>query len=201
MSNGYVYGVVNPYFPDLIKVGLTKQPIEKRLRSLSSSGTPGRYELRFVFPVRSVHAAERLAHKALSDYRESSSKEFFRIDHSNASRAIKRALTESFLIIDESEVFEDHVPDAEKARILGVQRRYFGQHLRTFSLDVPEAIVSLETSLYTSGFFDKHHQLIYGLTPISPKEKPFVSGSSSLPYRLVWATKEYFDAGRESDRL
>lgn len=76
---GYVYALENKSFPGYIKVGQTTN-LAKRLKQFNDTGIPDSKPtlLLFALKLSNFKKAERLLHKALSDKRDSSSKEYFK---------------------------------------------------------------------------------------------------------------------------
>lgn len=76
MKEGYLYVMRNPFFPNLYKIGRTKDPALRR-SSLSATSLPESYECLMAYPVRDKNKAEALAFSLLYDFRYSANKEFF----------------------------------------------------------------------------------------------------------------------------
>lgn len=79
MKEGYLYVMRHRLFPDLYKIGKTKDTI-LRLKSLSSSSLPESFECVLSYPVRNKDKAESLAFSLLDDLRYADNKEFFYAD-------------------------------------------------------------------------------------------------------------------------
>lgn len=84
---GHVYAVVNPLFPNVVKIGQTGQTPEARVKTLSAAGLPLEYTLigSAWFPDRHWAEAEmhrRFAHRHVC-------KEFFRMLPDRALREIR----------------------------------------------------------------------------------------------------------------
>lgn len=89
--SGTVYVVANPVHVNLYKVGVTKGPLEKRLRSLKTAGVVGEFiEIDQVFALDRF-AAERLAHHILSS-RVERHKEFFVTDYQTACAVVRKTV-------------------------------------------------------------------------------------------------------------
>jgi hypothetical protein len=85
-SVDYVYILVNPGYPSLVKVGITTKDINARVTSINATGTVYEWVPRFAVAVSKGNAykIEQQVHKALAHVRVSSdagnSREFFEID-------------------------------------------------------------------------------------------------------------------------
>lgn len=82
---GYVYVLVDPAFPSLVKVGKTTKDPERRARDLSTgSGVPAPYVVAWAALVTDCHEVERLIHQELAHARARRDREFFAIAPSKA---------------------------------------------------------------------------------------------------------------------
>lgn len=88
MPKGFVYVLSNPSMPGLVKIGFTVKVPTERAIELSTTGVPMPYEVEFYCLVEDPAALEARVHEALSPKRQSSDREFFRVDPSEAVRAI-----------------------------------------------------------------------------------------------------------------
>lgn len=92
MNAGYIYVAFNPEMPHCLKVGLTTRTPRKRLSELSGTSTPVPFRLLMQWSVTDTHAAERAAHKALSDKRVSANREFFRVEGPDAISIVGKVI-------------------------------------------------------------------------------------------------------------
>ncbi len=82
----YIYVLINPGYPDLVKIGMTEHTVEGRVRSINKTGTVNEWTPKFALPVSKGNALriEQLVHKCFSDKRVTSNlgneREFFQID-------------------------------------------------------------------------------------------------------------------------
>jgi hypothetical protein len=82
----YIYVLINPGYPDLVKIGMTKHTVDGRVRSINKTGTVNEWTPKFALPVSKGNALriEQLVHKCFSDKRVTSNlgneREFFQID-------------------------------------------------------------------------------------------------------------------------
>lgn len=74
--------------PNLIKVGKTTKHPSKRMSELHSTGVPTPFELEFSAMVDNCGFSELAAHRALSNYRVTGNREFFRISVKKAIELI-----------------------------------------------------------------------------------------------------------------
>ncbi|MBQ1563991.1 GIY-YIG nuclease family protein [Candidatus Saccharibacteria bacterium] len=82
MSEGYVYILVNPVMPGIIKIGFTKD-IKRRLRDLDTTGVPQPYEPYFSVKTKKYQLLEKVIHRELdklTDSRLRNNREFFKMD-------------------------------------------------------------------------------------------------------------------------
>jgi len=103
---GYVYALVNPHMPGLLKIGRTSGSAADRAKQLGTTGVPGNFTVAWESqPLARVSLAEREVHSALSRHRLRGG-EFFRISLEEARPTLES--TESKYL--------DHVWVAERAR-------------------------------------------------------------------------------------
>lgn len=107
MRAGYVYCLSNPSFPGLVKIGMTTKTVEARAAELYTTGVPTPFVIEASYPCSNVVIAEQHVHDMLDLFRESSSREFFRMKPENAT-AIMAAY---FAEMAESDYFESMATD------------------------------------------------------------------------------------------
>lgn len=78
MIPGYVYILVNPSMPGLIKVGRTLRDSRMRARELSSTGVPTPFQVAFELFAEHHETLEAKVHIELTDFRVNAAREFFR---------------------------------------------------------------------------------------------------------------------------
>jgi len=78
--SGYVYLLVNPSLPGLIKVGSTNRDPFARAAELQTTGVPTPFVVAATVLVSDAAGTERRLHTLLKDKRVSQGREFFRID-------------------------------------------------------------------------------------------------------------------------
>ena len=78
MPKGTVYILLNPKFPDLIKIGRTSRDPNKRVKELSrQTGVPADFIIIYDELVNNCEEIETLMHDKFAGYREVRNKEFF----------------------------------------------------------------------------------------------------------------------------
>ena len=81
---GYVYILVNPSMPGLVKIGKTSKHPSERARELQQTGIPTPFLVAYHAYVGDMDFVEREMHSRLSEYREASNREFFKIEPTTA---------------------------------------------------------------------------------------------------------------------
>ena len=89
MASGFVYVLLNPSYPDLVKIGLTERTSEERARELRTSGVPTPFIVLYDDLVTDCNAVEAAIHRRLAGYRVSEDREFFRIPVKEAIRTLQ----------------------------------------------------------------------------------------------------------------
>jgi T5orf172 domain len=89
MAQGFVYILLNPSFPDQIKIGLTTGTSERRAKQLWSTGVPTPFIVVYDELVSDCELVESRLHERFSGYRVSSGREFFRVPVREAVRALQ----------------------------------------------------------------------------------------------------------------
>lgn len=95
MSAGFVYILLNPSFPDQVKIGLTKDKTEIRAKQLQSTGVPTPFIVVYDELVDDCATVEKRLHDQFSGYRVSTNREFFRIPVKEAVQALQREVAQS----------------------------------------------------------------------------------------------------------
>lgn len=88
-KRGWVYVLSNESFPGLLKIGMTTNDIEARMRQLATStGVPTPFQLLHAEPAEHAPKLEAELHDALDCFRVPSGREFFRCDLKQVIAAI-----------------------------------------------------------------------------------------------------------------
>ena len=89
---GWVYILVNPALPGMVKVGLTtRTPTQRAGELTSSSGVPLPFVVAWARAVSDCASVEASVHRMLDDRRVSGKREFFRVDVNTARQVIEAA--------------------------------------------------------------------------------------------------------------
>ncbi len=79
-SQGYVYVMINPSLPEMVKIGMTTKDPNERAKELSAAtGVPTPFILVFYKPFIDCYSTEQQIHQFLEDkgYRVKNNREFF----------------------------------------------------------------------------------------------------------------------------
>jgi len=87
---GYVYIMINPAFPNLIKIGRTTKLSDARASELYTTGTPGKFIVIYDELVDNCIEIEELMHSYFSNARYSDGREFFEIEPKEAIRILQK---------------------------------------------------------------------------------------------------------------
>ena len=91
MPIGYIYVLSNPKMTGLLKVGYTRESVEKRARELSvATGVPVGFVIEYFRLTEDVEEIERLVHVELVAYRVNDNREFFAASVAAVIAAIER---------------------------------------------------------------------------------------------------------------
>ena len=82
---GFVYLATNENMPNLVKIGITNDSVEKRMDELSSAGVPGQFVSRYYTEAENAARTEIELHDLFSycrvnERRRAGGREFFRVD-------------------------------------------------------------------------------------------------------------------------
>lgn len=112
---GVIYVVTNPN-QNGVKIGITTKTVEERIKSLNSTGVPGKFQPIAIFPSNTPRKHEKKIHEKLSKVRIE--KEHFDLDPIDAALKIYRILNKSirpiFYSNDDQDTFYEKL---EHARI------------------------------------------------------------------------------------
>lgn len=90
MPSGYVYLLINPSMPGLIKIGRTRRDSRGRARTLCTTGVPTPFEVAFEIFSDVHETLEDQMHVALHAFRVNSNREFFRYPLKDAIELLLR---------------------------------------------------------------------------------------------------------------
>jgi hypothetical protein len=87
----YVYVMVNPSFPEMLKIGYTKNDPEERAVQLSkSTGVPMPFDVVYSYSCFNGERIEKEVHKQLKQKRVRGEREFFYVSLDEAKQVIKK---------------------------------------------------------------------------------------------------------------
>ena len=89
MAQGFVYVLLNPSFPDQVKIGRTEKTVELRAKQLRTTGVPTPFIVVYDELVSDCYAVEDILHSRFAAYRTSGDREFFRVPVREAVRALQ----------------------------------------------------------------------------------------------------------------
>ncbi len=90
IGNGYIYILINPSMPGLVKIGKTSRESEKRADELSrSSGIPTPFIVAYEEEVTDCDLVEKIIHEKLEKYRLSTNREFFSLELKHAVKVVR----------------------------------------------------------------------------------------------------------------
>jgi hypothetical protein len=88
--SGLVYILVNPYMPNLIKIGRTGRTTEERAAEIfRATGAPTEFDVIYDQLVSDAKAVEEALHSRFSNYRVNSLREFFHVRPKEAIKALQ----------------------------------------------------------------------------------------------------------------
>jgi len=88
-KSGFVYIQRNPAFPEMLKVGYSKQLPEDRAQGLSGTAVPFPFDVLYRTASSCAYEVEKAVHRLLAAHRVSPNKEYFRISLEVAIEAIR----------------------------------------------------------------------------------------------------------------
>jgi hypothetical protein len=121
MAAGFVYILINPSMPDMVKIGLTSDTSESRARQLSaSSGVPSEFVVVYDELVTECVEVERRLHERFRAWRVNRRREFFRIPIKEAIKALQY----------EARDYTPRNSDSSRVNITPELREMYGHWLR-----------------------------------------------------------------------
>ncbi|PPD57098.1 MAG: hypothetical protein CTY10_00835 [Methylotenera sp.] len=112
----YIYIMANKSMPGLIKVGFSERQPSERASELYTTGVPLPFKLVKVWEVVDAIRSEKDIHVALSKYRISNKREFFRLNHNLCIQEIDQILG------SDSYSPADHIKLSEKCAFINCKR-------------------------------------------------------------------------------
>lgn len=91
MGKGKVYILKNDAMEGILKIGITEQTIEERMKTLDNTSVPLPFRFYYAIESERYKEIEKHLHDAFSDYRVRENREFFKIDAERVVSALKIA--------------------------------------------------------------------------------------------------------------
>ena len=105
---GWIYMLSHREMPELLKVGMTTRTVEERAREINNAtGVAIPFGVRRCWRVLDPSKAEKLAHKALREFRFREDREFFRVSFRTASKLVGDIIKENKLEVRTLDVLDD----------------------------------------------------------------------------------------------
>ena len=86
---GIVYILTNDAMPGIIKIGITEESVENRIKSLDNTSLPLPFRFYFAIESKRYKEIEKLAHDTFSAFRLRENREFFKMDPERAVSALR----------------------------------------------------------------------------------------------------------------
>jgi hypothetical protein len=115
-----VYILINEAMPGYVKIGMTNNSLEERIRSLDTTSVPLPFECFYAALVKNAREAERLLHDTFLDHRVRSNREFFEVSPERVVSALRLAEIENVT------PKKDYVETAEDQKALNQARERRG---------------------------------------------------------------------------
>ncbi|MBM0744840.1 GIY-YIG nuclease family protein (plasmid) [Phormidium sp. CLA17] len=132
MAQGFVYVLLNPSFPDQVKIGRTEKTVELRAKQLRTTGVPTPFLVVYDELVSNYEVVEDILHNRFAAYRTSGDREFFRVPVREAVRALQETAA-AYKICNEAPL--------HKVEILSSIEQKYGSYLKQNIISI--AIVQL----------------------------------------------------------
>jgi hypothetical protein len=87
MASGFIYFLVNPAMPGLVKIGYTTTSLEQRLAELHTTGVPEPFTIAAAFFVHDPELCEKQLHDLFTAKRKNMNREFFHMPLRSAIEA------------------------------------------------------------------------------------------------------------------
>jgi Meiotically Up-regulated Gene 113 (MUG113) protein len=114
---GIVYVLTNAVMPGLVKIGITDDNVESRIKSLDNTSVPIPFECFYAAQVADPARVEKAIHEAFGDNRIRKSREFFRISPDKPKAVIE------LLCLKNVTPGQEVVADAEDQDALNEERK------------------------------------------------------------------------------
>lgn len=150
---GYVYVLSNPSMPDIVKIGRSKHGGRVRAKNIYQgiTGVPTPFFMEFELWSNDCIALEAAVHDELSNERVSDSREFFRIDISEAIKSVMSIFAYDFSLTIQS---DGHCIDEQDLLSMCLDHKEINKIISNDFNDMPASLV-LSTAIRTE--IKTHH--------------------------------------------
>src|SRR3989339_295806 len=93
--NEIIYILINEAMPGYVKIGMTNNSLEERIRSLDTTSVPLPFECFYAAIVKNAREVEKLLHDTFLDHRVRSNREFFEVSPERVVSALRLAEIEN----------------------------------------------------------------------------------------------------------
>jgi len=93
--NEIIYILINEAMPGYVKIGMTNNSLEERIRSLDTTSVPLSFECFYAAIVKNAREVEKLLHDTFLDHRVRSNREFFEVSPERVVSALRLAEIEN----------------------------------------------------------------------------------------------------------
>lgn len=131
----YIYILINPAIPNLVKIGRTDRSPENRASELATTGVPTAFIVAYEHQVANSRGAESAIHALLQEkgFRPEASREFFKIPLKTAV-----AVVSEICVAYEGETSEDEYSSSLNSNSLGAAQEYFWKGFEAYHGDGDE---------------------------------------------------------------
>jgi ankyrin repeat protein len=117
-ASGYIYILINPSMPGLLKIGKTCRTSDIRAEELSGdTGVPANFIVAFEAPVSDCDAAESEVHRELANFRSNQNREFFKISLRHAVRAVSEIAAKFTTTVLDADDHQNREPSGSQPQI------------------------------------------------------------------------------------
>jgi len=116
---GFIYVLTNEHMPNLVKIGMSRRPVEERVKELSANtGVPSPFEIQAYYPSTDPEAHEASVHQRLEQFRVPA-REFFKCDVRQALSVVRAVCNSAPIFVTKAwrsttQVFSFCCPECQK---------------------------------------------------------------------------------------
>ena len=92
MTKGFVYIMLDPFFPQWLKIGKTTKTSEIRAKEIYRKGQPREFVVAYENETTNCDLLEKEVHKALNSFRHTNNREYFILPLKNAIKSIEKVV-------------------------------------------------------------------------------------------------------------